>query len=118
MSSRLVSALVVLLSLGDLSGTARAAVSADPSRVETIRRGTTVSVALARLRERGLSVIFSDRVVTAELRVEDDLVIHAPREAAERLLAPHGLQLRSLRPGSFVVVRAAVGPREPSASSM
>jgi hypothetical protein len=107
MSSRLVSALVVLLSLGDLSGTARAAASAALPRVETIRRGTAVSVALARLRERGLSVIFSDRVVTADLRVEDDLVIHAPREAAERLLAPHGLQLRSLRPGSFVVVRAA-----------
>jgi hypothetical protein len=117
MSSRLVSALVVLLSLGDLSGTARAAASADPSRVETIRRGTSVSAALARLRERGLSVIFSDRVVTADLRVEDDLVIHAPREAAERLLAPHGLQLRSLRPGSFVVVRAAVPrPETPPAT--
>jgi hypothetical protein len=118
MSSRFVSALVVLLSLGDLSGTARAAASAALPRVETIRRGTAVSVALARLRERGLSVIFSDRVVTADLRVEDDLVIHAPREAAERLLAPHGLQLRSLRPGSFVVVRAPVPRPETSPATM
>ena len=117
MSSRLVAALVALLSLGDLSGTARAAASAALPRVETIPRGTTVSVALARLRERGLSVIFSDRVVTEELRVQDDLVIRAPREAAERLLAPHGLQLRSLRPGSFVVVRAAVPrPETPPAT--
>lgn len=118
MPSRCVAALVVLLLSGGVSGAVRAAPPADPARaapipVDTIRRGTPVTEALTQLRARGLAVIFSDRVVTADLRVQEDLVIRSPLEAAERMLAAHGLRLRSLRPGLSVVVRAPTAPSAP-----
>lgn len=115
MPSRIIAALVILIPIGDMSGAASADVSPPQVHADTLPHGLPVAEALAWLRERGLSVIFSDRVVTSELRLQHDLVIRTPREAAERLLTPHGLALRNLRPGLFVVVRApASSPGSPS----
>lgn len=75
--------------------------------VITIPEGTTVVAALELLRSRGLAVLFSDRLITAELRLRSGVSADNPREAAQRLLAEHGLQLRMLRPGLFVIVRSA-----------
>ena len=119
MPSRFVAALAVLLALGGMSGAASAAVSSRQAYLDTLPRGLPVAEALARLRERGLSVIFSDRVVTPDLRLQEDLPIRTPREAAERLLVPHGLMLRNLRPGLFVVVRAPTSrPEAPSTPTL
>jgi hypothetical protein len=99
---RIVIGTLAVLLLGSLS--MAAAPSTNP---HTIPAGTTVATALNQLRRQGLSVLFSDRLVPPALRLREDLRIDSPRAAAERLLAEHGLQLRSLRPGLFVVVRGA-----------
>jgi len=82
--------------------------------VITIPEGTPVVAALELLRSRGLAVLFSDRLITTELRLRSGVSADNPREAAQRLLAEHGLQLRALRPGLFVIVRSA--PERPEAA--
>lgn len=71
----------------------------------TISAGTSLAVALNQLRSRELTILFSDRLVGAELKIKHDSIINDPRETALRLLAEHGLTLRALRPGLFAVVR-------------
>jgi len=78
----------------------------------TLPAGTTVVAALEQLRSRGLSVLFSDRLIGADLRLQRDVSLVNPREAAQQLLAEHRLQLRTLRPGLFVVIRADANERD------
>ncbi len=73
--------------------------------VTVIPAGTTLSAALNQLRSRDFTILFSDRLVTAELRITQDATIDNPRDTALRILAKYGLTLRSLRPGLFVVTR-------------
>ena len=73
MPSRILVALLLLLCAGEVSGTARAAAPPAQAHTDTLPRGLPVAEALARLRERGLSLIFSDRVVTPELRLQEQL---------------------------------------------
>lgn len=70
-----------------------------------IPAGTALSAAIQQLRSQDLTVLFSDRLISSELKVTRDLKVDDPREATLRLLADHGLTLRTLRPGLFVVVR-------------
>jgi len=66
--------------------------------------------ALLDLRREGLNVVFSSRLVTAQMRVARELTSKNPRRRLEELLAPHGLTAVE-GPGSVLVVVAA--PRVP-----
>jgi len=78
-----------------------------------IPAGTALSAAIQQLRSQDLTVLFSDRLISSELKVARDLKVDDPREAILRLLADHGLTLRTLRPGLFVVVRS-LKPESPA----
>lgn len=73
--------------------------------VTLIPSGTRLATALTQLRSREFTILFSDRLVTAELRVAQDTAVDDQRETALRLLAKVGLTLRTVRPGLFVVTR-------------
>ena len=75
--------------------------------VTFIPSGTSLATALKQLRSRDFTILFSDQLVTTELRVTQDSVIDNPRDTALRLLAKHGLTLRNVRPGLFVVTRSS-----------
>ena len=76
-----------------------------------------MATALKQLRSRDFTILFSDRLVTTELRVAQNSVIDNPRDTALRLLANHGLTLRNVRPGLFVVTRLpALDPAKPTDS--
>jgi len=76
-----------------------------------------LATALKQLRSRDFTILFSDRLVTTELRVAQNSVIDNPRDTALRLLANHGLTLRNVRPGLFVVTRLpALDPAKPTDS--
>jgi outer membrane receptor protein involved in Fe transport len=75
-----------------------------------IERGTPVSVALETLRQAGLDLIYSDRLVPPALRVDADPGGGAPAEVAARILAPHGLALQPVPGGRYAVVRAGAAP--------
>ncbi|MBX5463094.1 MAG: TonB-dependent receptor [Steroidobacteraceae bacterium] len=77
-----------------------------------VERGESLGLALEALRREGLQVIFSSALVRPELHVDVDPGEGSPEEIARRILAPHGLALRSVRPGLFSVVRAAPGASE------
>jgi hypothetical protein len=85
--------------------------------VTFIPSGTSLATALKQLRSRDFTILFSDRLVTTELRVAQNSVIDNPRDTALRLLANHGLTLRNVRPGLFVVTRLpALDPAKPTDS--
>ncbi|MDW8258131.1 MAG: carboxypeptidase-like regulatory domain-containing protein, partial [Gammaproteobacteria bacterium] len=66
--------------------------------------GASLREALRELTRAGLQLVFSDALVTDDMRVVADGG-GTLEERAARLLAPHGLQLEPVRPGVFVVVR-------------
>lgn len=70
-----------------------------------IPSGTSLATALKQLRASNFTILFSDRLVTTDLKIAKDSVIDNPRDTAIRLLAQHGLTLRTVRPGLFVVTR-------------
>lgn len=72
----------------------------------TIRAGEPLVAALEILRAAGLDVVYSDRLVGPDLRVQSDPGLGRPAQVAARILAPHGLRLEPIRPGRFAIVRA------------
>lgn len=70
--------------------------------------GEPLGRVLEQLAKSGLNIVYSTALVTADMRV-----LEAPQpgplvEIARRILAPHGLALEPVQPGSFVVVRRSI----------
>ncbi|MCC6170784.1 MAG: TonB-dependent receptor plug domain-containing protein [Gammaproteobacteria bacterium] len=92
-----------------------AVVAAQPLQIPA---GVPVAEALELLRAAGLDLVYSDRLVRPELRVEADPGPGSPEEVAARVLAPHGLRLEAVRAGRYAVVRSATAsPAGASASA-
>jgi outer membrane receptor protein involved in Fe transport len=72
--------------------------------------GDPLAAALADLERSGLTLIYSSVLVTPQLRVLADPGRGPAEAVARRLLAPHGLQLKPIRPGTFAIVRADPAP--------
>ncbi len=68
--------------------------------------GQPIAAALDALRDAGLAIVYSSVLVPPELRVSVDAGAGSPEQRARRILAPQGLALQTVRPGTFVVVRA------------
>jgi len=79
-----------------------------------VEQGESLGLALEDLRREGLQLIFSSALVRPELRVDVAPGEGAPEEIARRILAPHGLALRRIRPGLFAVVRGGTSERAPA----
>jgi outer membrane receptor protein involved in Fe transport len=79
------------------------------SSSESVFLGSSLTEALLELRARGLKIVFTSNVVTAEMRVEVEPVATGLRDLLAELLAPHGLAARDGPDGTAVVV-----PRGPS----
>jgi outer membrane receptor protein involved in Fe transport len=76
--------------------------------------GLTLAEALNRLQREGLTVIFSDALVTPTMRVTATPTATTPREVLVELLAPHGLGVRDGPAGQlFVVALPAAEPARP-----
>jgi len=71
-----------------------------------IPAGMTLADALNQLRSSEFTILFSDRLISDELKVKRNVQIDNPLDTALGLLAEHGLTLRNLRPGLFVVTRS------------
>ncbi len=69
--------------------------------------GQPLTQALDELERSGLRLVYSSVLVKPEMRVMDGPGPGAPEDRARRVLAPHGLTLRPMRPGTFAIVRAA-----------
>ncbi len=78
-----------------------------------LRRGQSLIEALDTLRAAGLDVVYSDRLVGAQLRVDVEPGTDSAEAVARRILESHGLTLETLQPGRFAVVRAAASPPSP-----
>jgi outer membrane receptor protein involved in Fe transport len=76
------------------------AYAADPAK--------TVAALLDELRRTGVDVIYSSELVPASLLAPDSGAASSPLQRAQDALAASGLALRSLGPGTYVVVRAAI----------
>ena len=95
------------LALGALPG---AGALDDPaSRSEPLPplAGLALAEALELLRQRGVPIVYSSRVVLPEMRVERQPAASDPAAALEELLAPHGLTTRPGPEGRRIVVRRA-----------
>ncbi len=82
-----------------------------------VEKGQSLAAALDELRGRGLQLIFSSALIGAERRVDVDPGSGSPEEVARRILAPHGLTLKPVRPGLFAVVKGAAAPSPPAANA-
>jgi hypothetical protein len=67
--------------------------------------GRTLREALELLRRAGFDVVYSSTLVTDSLTVRGDPGPGSLQQRAERLLAEHQLELVTIRPGRFAVVR-------------
>jgi outer membrane receptor protein involved in Fe transport len=76
--------------------------------------GAPLAGALIELQHRGLPLIFSSRVVTAEMILPAAPTATEPRAILDQLLAPHGLAAREEPAGTLVVVAA----RSPGAGTL
>ncbi|MGE3666006.1 MAG: hypothetical protein AB7G51_05230, partial [Steroidobacteraceae bacterium] len=70
--------------------------------------GESLAAALDRLARSGLNIVYSTALVTPDMRVLVAPSPGPPLETARGLLAPHGLALDPVQPGTWVVVRRVV----------
>lgn len=73
-----------------------------------IEVGEPLGAALDALARSGLNIVYSDALVTREMRVRAPPRPGPLAEVARELLAPHGLVLEPVQPGVYVVVRRSV----------
>ena len=73
--------------------------------------GRTLREALERLRRAGFDVVYSSTLVTDDLTVSSDPGPGSLQQRAERLLAEHQLELITIRPGRFAIVRQRAATR-------
>jgi VWFA-related protein len=102
-----VSCLAALLLIGVSAGAAEMGEPAE--RSDSPLAGKSLSEALTELQEGGLKLIFSDRVVRPEMRVEEEPEAGSAKRVLEQLLAAHGLEARTNPTGWLVVVRIPPG---------
>lgn len=69
--------------------------------------GRQLSEVLEQLRAAGLDLLYSSQLVLPQMRVEREPGAVRPSEILQEVLAPHGLQARSIGANRFVIVRAA-----------
>ena len=84
--------------------------------------GQPLTQALEVLRAQGLQIIFSSALIEPRFEVSVDPGQGSPEQIARRILAPYGLTLDAISPGSFSVVRQRAGnppepPRPPAAQA-
>jgi len=92
--------------------------SGQPSREEDPRfAGSSLSAALRILQESGLELVYTDRVVTPEMLVEEEPDDGTLRQILDRLLAPHGL-ISLDGPGNSIVVVTRPAPDDTSPGSI
>lgn len=85
--------------------------TAPPAASAAVADGVPLREALDRLRRAGFDVVYSSTLVTDAQRVRSEPESGTLQQRAERLLAPHQLELITIRPGRFAVVRQrAVAP--------
>lgn len=70
-----------------------------------VQRGESLIDALKELRRAGLRLVFSSELVKPDLVVTVDPGSGSAEDQARAILAPHGLALESLRPGTFAIVK-------------
>jgi hypothetical protein len=81
-------------------------------------KGRRVTDVLNELRAQGLSLVFSDALVPASLRVTQEPRGTTPRDVVTEILAAHGLSIREEGRGALLVVRGggnAVREEQPEA---
>ena len=81
-----------------------AALAASAAAPAGVRAGESLAGALEALRGEGLGLVYSDALVTPELRVLQAPGEGTPEQVARRILAPHGLALKRVRTGLYAVV--------------
>jgi outer membrane receptor protein involved in Fe transport len=89
---------IVLVAFLTLSQFAAGAESASPP--------PTIESMLQDLKSRGIDVIYSSSLVPPDLAAPDGVMNSDPLISARRALAHHGLELRQIGPGRFVVATA------------
>jgi len=98
-------ALVVATGIGG----AAAAESPAPDRSQPVLdircSGRRVSQVLNQLRDSGLNIVFSSRLIPDSLRVEEQPPPGTAREVLDAILAPHGLEVRPGPGATLIVVR-------------
>jgi hypothetical protein len=77
--------------------------------------GLPLAEALRRLQQAGLTLVFSDELVTPGMSVEAEPAARRPRRVLDEVLAPHGLAVQAAPGGLLVVVRAPAEGREEGA---
>lgn len=84
------------------------ATAAEPIRIEA---ETAVAAALDELRRHGARIVYSSALVPASLRVARSVTGDDALAVARAILAPHGLELRSLGSGVYGVVASRSAER-------
>lgn len=77
---------------------------------EPVKAAHTVESLLEALRSSGIEVIYSSSLVPPDLVAPDPVADTDPLIAARRALAYHGLELREIAPGRFVVAKSPQPP--------
>lgn len=72
-------------------------------------RGRFLAEVLDALRQRGLRIVYSSAVVTAQMRVTVEPAANQPRAILDEILPPLGLRAQDGPDGTVLVVRAAAG---------
>jgi hypothetical protein len=91
---------------------AATAAAAAPIRIQ---RGMSLADALRQFQQAGVNLIFTTRIVTAEMRITETPAGGDARAVLAAILAPHALALQNGPNGSLIIVRArheAVVPKE------
>ncbi|MGD9597194.1 MAG: TonB-dependent receptor [Steroidobacteraceae bacterium] len=73
-----------------------------------IETGEPLGAALDALARSGLNIVYSDALITPDMRVRAPPRPGPLAEVARELLAPHGLVLEPVQPGVYVVVRRSI----------
>jgi hypothetical protein len=86
-----------------------ASVTAAAAETTVVQQGQSVAAALDALREQGLDITWSDRLVPPQLLVQAAPEAGPPEQVARRILEPNGLTLAVIRPRRYAVVRMRAG---------
>jgi len=105
-AARACGTLVLLLAVGLAGAAAASTEEGTTTAAPGSYVGLRLSEALHDLQARGLTLIFTSRLVRPEMIVEVEPVATEPRRILDELLAPHGLQAQDGAGGTVVVVLA------------
>ncbi|MEO8444543.1 MAG: TonB-dependent receptor [Gammaproteobacteria bacterium] len=80
--------------------------------------GQPVRAVLQELQSAGITLVYNDELVPAELRVLTEPVASAGIALVDEILAPHRLKTQSVGPGTWIIVRVAADAGAPGASQV